>query len=243
MATWVSHLMIADSVLNRFPQLDRHGFCVGNIAPDCNVENEDWSGFVPSREVTHWMSGERKKASDCGRFYKEYIEGRREDIETEEEYSFLLGYWSHLITDAEYQSFIRDEERVAAAWKRIMKYPALNKRASGLEESWDSVKKLIDKNDRMKDIYTIEAEYLEQHPESGYFTEILGLKTFPRYIDYLPEGAIVRKIGVMGYLPRKENGKYPYTAMTKEEYRIFLDRAAGLVIRAISENVFPEAKK
>lgn len=31
MATWVSHLMIADSVLNRFPELDRHGFCVGNI--------------------------------------------------------------------------------------------------------------------------------------------------------------------------------------------------------------------
>ena len=119
MATWVSHLMIADSVLKRFPQLDRHGFCVGNIAPDCNVENEDWGSFIPSREMTHWMSGDRKQASDCGRFYKEYIEGRREDIATDEEYSFLLGYWSHLITDAEYQRFTRDEERVAAAWKRI----------------------------------------------------------------------------------------------------------------------------
>ncbi|HBA49582.1 MAG TPA: hypothetical protein DCZ91_17660 [Lachnospiraceae bacterium] len=143
MATWVSHLMIADSVLKRFPQLDRHGFCVGNIAPDCNMENEDWSSFVPSREVTHWMSGERKKASDCDRFYKEYIVDRRENIATDEEYSFLLGYWSHLITDAEYQRFIRDEERVAAAWKRIMKHPALNKRASEMEKSWDSVKKLI----------------------------------------------------------------------------------------------------
>lgn len=233
MATWVSHLMIADSVLKRFPQLDRHGFCVGNIAPDCNVENEDWSSFVPSREVTHWMSGERKKASDCDRFYKEYIVDRRENIATDEEYSFLLGYWSHLITDAEYQRFIRDEERVAAAWKRIMKHPALNKRASEMEKSWDSVKKLIDKNDRMKDIYTIEAEYLEQHPESGYFTEILGLKNFPRYIDYLPEGAIVRKIGVMGYLPRKETGKYPYMAMTREEYLYFTDRATELVVRAI----------
>lgn len=238
MATWVSHLMIADSVLKRFPQLDRHGFCVGNITPDCNVENEDWSSFIPSWEMTHWMSGDRKQASDCDRFYKEYIEGRREYIETDEEYSFLLGYWSHLITDAEYQRFTRDEERVAAAWKRIMNHPILCQKASGMGESWDSIKKLIDKNDRMKDIYTIEAGYLEQHPESGYFTEILGLKNFPRYIDYLPEGAIVRKIGVMGYLPRKETGKYPYTAMTKEEYRNFLDRTVELVIKAISENGF-----
>ena len=43
MATWVTHLMVADGVLQAVPTLDRHSFCVGNIAPDCNVENEDWS--------------------------------------------------------------------------------------------------------------------------------------------------------------------------------------------------------
>ena len=58
MATWITHLMIADGVLERIPNLDRHGFCVGNIAPDCNVENEDWTAFTPSREVTHWMQKE-----------------------------------------------------------------------------------------------------------------------------------------------------------------------------------------
>ena len=45
MATWITHLMIADGVLERIPNLDRHGFCVGNIAPDCNVENEDLDSF------------------------------------------------------------------------------------------------------------------------------------------------------------------------------------------------------
>lgn len=39
MATWVTHLMVADQVFNKIRGLDRHGFCVGNIAPDCNVEN------------------------------------------------------------------------------------------------------------------------------------------------------------------------------------------------------------
>jgi len=56
----------------------------------------------------------------------------------------------------------------------------------------------------MKDIYTIEAEYLEKNPDSGYLSYIMKLKEFPDYIDYLPKGAIVRKIGVMGYLPKKQ---------------------------------------
>jgi predicted acetyltransferase len=45
MATWITHLMIADGVLERISNLNKRGFCVGNIAPDCNVENEDWTAF------------------------------------------------------------------------------------------------------------------------------------------------------------------------------------------------------
>ena len=103
-----------------------------------------------------------------------------------------------------------------------------------MPESWDSVKKLIGKAERMKDIYTIEAEYLDEHPDSGYLTEILELKSFPDHIDYLPKGAIVRKIGVMGYLPRRESGAFPFVAMTREEYSAFLDAATEQIIRGIA---------
>ena len=68
MATWVTHLMIADKVMDKVTKLDRRGVCVGNITPDCNVENEDWTAFTPSRQITHWMSGERKVASDSEAF-------------------------------------------------------------------------------------------------------------------------------------------------------------------------------
>ena len=71
MATWITHLMVADSVLQKMPWLDRRGFCVGNIAPDCNVENEDWTAFTPSREITHWMGGDRKTGSDADRYLNE----------------------------------------------------------------------------------------------------------------------------------------------------------------------------
>lgn len=234
MATWITHLMIADRVLERVPELDKHCFCVGNIAPDCNVENEDFTQFVPPREVTHWMSGERKAASDCDRFYEEYIENRKHEIDPEQELSFLLGYYAHLVTDAEFQRYVRDTERVAAAWERIKTHPALSEKAEGMAEDWDSVKKLINQHERMKDIYTVEAEYLEGHPNASYLTEILKLKSFPDYIDYLPAGAIVRKIGVMGYLPKKETGTYPFVAMTREEYSTFIEAATELVVRGIA---------
>lgn len=236
MATWVTHLMVADRVLERVPELCRHEFCVGNIAPDCNVENEDWTQFTPPREVTHWMGAERKVASDCDRFYIEYIKNRKHLIGSKEELSCLLGYYSHLITDAEFQRILRDKDRVAAAWERIKQHAELSKLAVGMPENWDSVKRLINKHERMKDISTIEAEYIEEHPDSGYLTEIMGLQSFPDYIDYLPEGAIVRKIGVMGYLPEKEESQYPYVGMTREEYMSIVDSSVELVVAAIERH-------
>lgn len=236
MSTWVTHLMIADRVLECIPELCRHEFCVGSIAPDCNVENEDWTQFTPSREITHWMSGEMKMASDCERFFSEYIEKRKDKINSAEEISFLLGYYAHLAADAEYQRYNRDTDRVKAVWKRIKSYNELREMSEGMEENWDSVELLIAFDERKKDIHSIEREYLENNPGSGYLTEIMGLEYFPDYIDYLPAGAIVRKVGIMGHMPQTKTGRYPYIAMSKKEYSIFIDSSANLVISSIRKS-------
>lgn len=233
MATWVTHLIIADGVLNNISFLCKHEFCVGNIAPNCNVENEDWTCFTPSREITHWMRSERKTASDCERFLHEYIE-QKADLDIKEE-SFLLGYYAHLITDAEFQRYIRDETRVKASWNRIKQHPELSKLAVGMEETWDSLKVLIKGKERMKDIYSLERDYLDSHPNSGYFTDIVGLDGFPDYIDYLPKGAIVRKVKVMSYMPQKVIGQYPYIAMSEDEYNYFISKATKMVAEAIEK--------
>ncbi len=231
MATWVTHLMIADSVLQHFPSLDRRGFCVGNIAPDCNVENEDWTAFTPSRAVTHWMQGDRKQASDCDAFCEEYILKRMDRIQSAEEYAFLLGYYAHLITDAAFQSMVRDEARVRASWRRIQANETLVERSAGMEETWDNIKKLIPKRVWMGQIYSLEAEYLEKHPQSGYLTEIMPLKEFPDYIDYLPSGAIVRKIGVMGYLPGIQADLDDWIAISRGEYESYVLNSIDLVMK------------
>lgn len=228
MASWVTHLMIADGVLEHFPWLDRRGFCVGNIAPDCNVENEDWTAFTPPRAVTHWMSGERKQAADCDAFCRAYILERLDAVSRGEEYSFLLGYYAHLITDAAFQAFIRDEQQVRAAWRRVMADEALRERSVGMTQDRDALKRLIPKQQRMGEIYSIEARYLKEHPNSGFLTEILPLKEFPDYIDYLPHGCVVRKIGVMGFVPREDDG-IKRIVITGEEYSAFVSDTIALV--------------
>ena len=160
------------------------------------------------------------------------------EIHSKEELSFLLGYYSHLITDAELQCTIRDENRVAAAWERAKKIPELRAKAEGLNETWDSFKILFpNRNDRMKDFFVIEREYLDKHPDSGYITEIRGLEDFPDYIDYLPENAIPMKIKLMYYMPTLEEGKYPFFGFSREEYCGFLERAVENVVNAIREMV------
>ncbi|MBR5867834.1 MAG: zinc dependent phospholipase C family protein [Clostridia bacterium] len=225
--------MVADRVLERIPELKRHEFCIGNIAPDCNVENADWTAFIPSREVTHWMSSGRKTAGDSERFYVEYLEKRKKDGAAEEELSFLLGYYAHLVVDAEFQRMIRDEERVAAMWERIQKHPVLKEQTAGLPLTWDSAKKRISKEERNRDTDTLEAEYLEKHPDSGYLTEVMGLTYFPDYLDFFPKGAIVRKVGVMGTLPQKRPGEFSFVAVSREEYAAFVESSCELVLRGI----------
>ncbi|MDD2647879.1 MAG: zinc dependent phospholipase C family protein [Eubacteriales bacterium] len=241
MAAWASHLMVAEKVMAALPWLDRRGFCVGNIAPDCDLESEDWSSFTPPREVTHWMTGKRKTAADAERFFEEYAKERLCESACAEEKAFLWGYYSHLVTDAECQKMIRSKERVEAAWDRIKANPELCERAKGMPENWDSIKLLFKKTDRYKDWHSIEHEYLSEHPDSGFITEIIGLRSFPDYLDFLPKGAIIRKVRVMGVLPEKGACRYPFVPISKDEYLAFIENAARLVINGISGRVIPSA--
>ena len=231
MAWWTTHLMVADQVMEAVPQLHRYEYCVGNIAPDCNVENADWTAFDPPRQVTHWMSAECKTAADCERFLQEYLFTRSTASAQEED--FLWGYYTHLVVDAEFQRTIRDEARVHAAWQRILEVPQLRQAAQGMPPTWDSIKRLISKEDRLKDIASFEREYLDNHPGSGFLTEIVGLRAFPDYLDFLPPNAIPRKVQVLAGVPQRSPSRYPWLAMTREEYQTFIDRSVCLSVQAI----------
>lgn len=235
MASWVTHLIIADEVLKQLPELDRRGFCVGSIAPDCNVENADWSDFTPPKAVTHWMSGSRKKLEDAERFFTNRVEKIRDQITSAEEYAFLLGYYAHLITDAAYEKMARNEERVRHAWERIEQVDSLRAAACGMEKNWDSIKTLLTRKEIKRSVSWFEADYLQAHPDSGYLTEILSLREFPNYLDYLMPGCIVRKIGVMGGVPVCRGPEPVWLAISREEYEQYIADCVTMILERFRE--------
>lgn len=226
MASWVTHLMIADRLLQKVNELDSHSFCVGNIAPDCNIESDDWKTFTPPREVTHFMSGKHKTLDDCDRFFNLEVMPRLNAKKAE--LSFFLGYYTHLVADAAFQTMIRDEVRVKAAWQRVLSNEHLYLLAKDMPQSFKSIKQLIPHEMLFHGISRLEAEYLRNNPNSGYLTEILPLESFPEYLDMLPKGAIVRKVKVMGTLPDDSVGEYDFVSLSREEYFGFVDSAAEL---------------
>ena len=107
--------------------------------------------------------------------------------------------------------------------------------AAGMNETWDSVKRLILKKNRLCEIYAMEAEYLRDHSNSGYLTEILPSKAFPDYIDYLPKGCIVRKIGVMGYVPEVNKSTNKFISISQDEYTGFVQNTIQLAVNRFTE--------
>lgn len=97
MGTWIAHLRIAEKLLLELPYLDETTFTFGSLAPDSGMPNEDWSQFDPPKAVTHFQNpGESDDKIRDMEFYRAYSQGvPAHDVC----YSYLLGYYVHLLAD------------------------------------------------------------------------------------------------------------------------------------------------
>lgn len=196
MASWIAHQMIADALLARLPSLDRRGFCVGSVAPDCNVPNGDGT-FTPAREITHCMTGPGKETANFEGFYARFAAHGLSPLAR----GFLLGYCVHLIADARFQRFIRDPGRVKAMFARLKRDPAARERLSGQPETFDAVKAAFGRAAVFRDVAAWEAAYLRANPHSGYIEVLCGLREFPDVLEILPGSMIAWKIRQNAHIP------------------------------------------
>lgn len=220
MATWITHTAIADRLLGRGLDFDQRGFYVGNIAPDCNVENEDWTDFVPPKKVTHWMDGDSKLTADYESFYEQYIHNGK--ISSKEEYSFLFGYYAHLVTDVEFMRFVRNEQRVKNSFGRIKENKILRDKIDSYPENFDTLKKVFGRDRVFRDIAVLEKEYLQRNKNSGYLKILREVKEFPDYLDFFPSGAIPRKIAIMADIPEEKRAEEGFVFFSEKEYLDFI---------------------
>lgn len=216
MASWMVHLRIADELLNRIDDLDETAFVLGNIAPDSGVPNEDWSVFTPPTNVTHFKTKpEERTFIDIDKFITEYFSPDAINGYTQKEYSFFLGYYTHLLTDIEWSKMVREEgvtEENAA--KEGMSY-----------------QDFIWKN--KEDWYDLDFRYLADNPEFRTFRIYEEADDITNvYMDIFAKDAFEnRREYICGYYRSDDHGDIyrDYKYLSKERYDCFVDETVDRI--------------
>ena len=177
MASWIVHLRIADKLLDRIPGLDAAQFAIGNVAPDSGVPDENWETFTPPGNITHYQTLEsmgKVKVSEDLRFYREHMHGKASLTQDPRQFSFLLGYFFHLITDN--------------MWSERIARPTKEQYVKEFEEQEGFIWEV------KKDWYGLDFTYVRSHPESLFWQVFLNAKYDVEYLDYFPPGAISKQL-------------------------------------------------
>lgn len=201
MATWIAHLRIAENILKNMDDLDSIAFILGNVGPDSGVPNEDWSSFNPPKKITHWINEENN--IDAERFFDRYL---KNNLMEYSKYSYVLGYYIHLLTDIEWSKFFNEKKKNALYNKK------LKEDASFI---W-TIK---------KDWYGLDFLYLEKNPNFIFHTIFKNIDEVPDYIDYFPKGALMKQVKYITeyYLGDNEETKENFIYLNEEEMDKFID--------------------
>jgi hypothetical protein len=171
MGTWISHLRIAEKLLDDLPELDEVAFACGNLAPDSGLPNADWTVFDPPKEVTHLLRpGEGEERARDLEFYRTYL-APLDPNGDRARYSFVLGYFFHLLTDILWA--LRISEPTQQRWA--------DQFAEQVKETWGLVK---------DDWYGLDFRYLRDHPDSLFWRRFATAPLPPSPLPFIPQTAL-----------------------------------------------------
>jgi hypothetical protein len=215
MATWIAHLRVAENLLNKGYNFAPEAFVVGNIGPDSGVPNEDWSNFDPPKKITHW-SEDGKKINVQG-FWDKYLSNEKIE-ESDEAFSFKIGYFVHLLTDIEWSKLF-EEKKKEALYKE------------GLEKDKNFIWVI------KKDWYGLDYLYLEKNPTSIFNTLFRNITSVPDYLDYFPKGAFEKQVKYITefYLGENNETKDNFIYLNEEEMDDFIESATTVIDELLSE--------
>ena len=213
MASWIIHLRIADKLLDKIPDLAPIEFIMGNMAPDSGVPNEDWSAFSPSTAVSHYRvdDGKGRKLIEVHRYEQDFFTPELRKSYNDQQYSFYLGYYTHLLTDV--------------LWSELIAWPVREKFPSA---SWDEIK---------EDWYDQDFLYIKKHPGFRAFRAYLGSVGFVnRYLDFFAPDAFDnrREYITSFYLQKQENLDREYLYLTEAEAPAFVDQSVSEILSKIT---------
>ena len=220
MASWMVHLRVADKLLDRIEGLDSEAFVLGNIAPDSGVPNEDWSVFNPPGNVTHYRTRPSEKTFiDVDKYVSEYL---TEDLikgYDKRQYSFFLGYYTHLLTDIEWTKMVHDEG--------VTEENAQKEGMSYTDFIWKN----------KKDWYDLDFLYLATHPDFRAFNLYEKAADVTNvFMSAFAEDAFEnRRKYICGYYRSDDHGDLhrDYQYLTKDRSDCFVDETVEKLVKIV----------
>lgn len=213
MATWIAHLRVAENVLNEM-NLDRGLFLIGNLAPDCNKPNEDWSSFTPDGNITHF----RRNGSDSEP--EIFLDEHYEMDDKLSRRSFILGYYAHLVTDNLWGEMID-------RWK----------------DDNPDIKDKLDQDKSYiwtikKDWYGQDFKYLRENERNIFADEFLSLGSVDDYLDFFPSEIMNDKLDyIKAFYTDKEKeiilDQYKY--LSNEQMDMFVLKCGDVLIDKLTQ--------
>jgi hypothetical protein len=211
MGTWMSHLRIAEKLLDSIEGLDPEMFTIGSIGPDSGLPDEKWENFDPPKKVSHFEY--RQDGSDCADldFYRQHLEGV--SPQDRRKYSFLLGYFFHLITDNLW---------LVKVWRpHKARYP------DWLERDREEFNR-----ETKRDWYGLDFVYLRDHPESLFHRVFVGAKYDENYLDFMSAAAFAHQLDyIQTFYQRRDEAvsqlyERDFIYLTEAQMDAFVDESA-----------------
>ena len=173
MATWITHLRIAQNFINDgvVPQKYATEFYEGSVAPDCGYgEKDSFGDFNPPPAVTHWTPDGTKVFCDYKLFFDTYLSDKPKD----NKYYFYFGYYIHLICDT--------------LWSTMIYLP--NKLKYKTEYDRDPMFLNVVK----KDWYDNDFKFLQENEGFIPYKVLMEIKTVGDYLPYYEDGQLTVQI-------------------------------------------------
>ena len=217
MASWMVHLRMANILMSEFADMDHTAFVVGNIAPDSGIPSEDWSYYTPSKKISHFWDETNHIKLEY--YLQEYFTPEKRQSYSKKEYSFYLGYLTHLMTDV--------------LWVKQILTPCdllhqKEKETNPHKYRWD-VK---------ADWYDLDFLFLSKNPDFCAFQIYKDAVGFQNtYMDIFAEDAFDnRREYIVGfYSEKRENLERDYPYLNEEQMDQFVEEAAQDVIKWVRD--------
>jgi hypothetical protein len=186
MATWIVHLRLAENLLTFVDGFDPAYLAIGSVAPDSGTPDENWENFDPPPEILHFHApaGAPYPLSDLD-FYRQHLQPSKGKKVDPEQYSFLWGYFSHLVTDNLWNARIG----VVTEAKFATEFEADPKFIWQVKRDW----------------YGLDFEYVRNHPDSLYWKVFLGCSYERDYLPFLPPAAIAQRLAYIQELYQRQD--------------------------------------